>query len=471
MAGASLQEKLRRIPSVEYLLQLEVIQNTLAQHPRKVVLASIRRVLEKKRRQLFDQPEAPDAANLDPSHLVPLVLAQIEELSAYTLQSVVNATGIIVHTNLGRSLLAEEATDRLRLICTEYNNLEYDLEQGRRGSRYVHAEAILCELTGAEAALVVNNNAAAVLLALSTLANRREVIVSRGQLVEIGGSFRIPDVMRSSGAVLREVGCTNRTHLGDYEAAITDQTALLLRVHTSNYRIVGFTAEVSAEELVTLGQKLCLPVMEDLGSGCFVDLAAFGLPGEPTVQETLRRGVDVVTFSGDKLLGGPQAGIIVGKQEIIGRCRKNPLTRALRVDKMALAALEATLRLYRDERQALARIPTLHMISTPLATLEERARELASLIRQADQRHRLEVQVETSSSQIGGGALPNQDLPTFAVTIRSAGMSTQSIEAGLRANRPPIIGRIEADRYLMDVRTLQPRQLQIIQEALQDILR
>ena len=471
MAGATatLQERLRQIPSVEHLLQVNAIQEALAQHPRTLVLGSIRQVLEEKRRALLAQPEAVHAVNLETSHLVPLVLAHLEKVSAYTLQSVVNATGIIVHTNLGRSLIAEEAIERLQRICRQYSNLEYDLEQGRRGSRYVHAEAMLCELTGAEAALVVNNNAAAVLLCLNTLANGREVIVSRGQLVEIGGSFRVPDVMRSSGARLREVGCTNRTHLKDYEAAITDQTALLLRVHASNYRIIGFTAEVSGEELVTLGQKLRLPVMEDLGSGCLMDLAGFGLPGEPTVQEVLRAGVDLITFSGDKLLGGPQAGVILGTQEIIARCRKNPLTRALRVDKMTLAALEATLRLYRDERQAVERIPTLRMIAMPLALLEERAQQLASLIREADGHDRLLVRIQPSSSQVGGGALPNQDLPTWAVAVDSPEISTHTIETRLRANHPPIIGRIEADRYLMDLRTLQPEDFPIIQQAFRRI--
>ena len=471
MAGASLQDRLRQIPSVEHLLQVSAIREALAQHPRKLVLASIRHVLEEKRRELLEQPETALAVNLDPSHLAPPVLARLDKISACTLQSVVNATGIIVHTNLGRSLLAEEASERLQLICRTYSNLEYDLEQGRRGSRYVHAEAILCELTGAEAALVVNNNAAAVLLTLNTLAKGREVIVSRGQLVEIGGSFRIPDVMRSSGATLREVGCTNRTHLQDYEAAVTGETALLLRVHASNYRIIGFTAEVTAEELVMLGQKLRLAVMEDLGSGCLMDLAAFGLPGEPTVQEVLRKGVDVVTFSGDKLLGGPQTGIILGKHEIIARCRKNPLTRALRVDKMTLAALEATLRLYRDERQAVARIPTLRMIAMPLPLLEEKAQHLASLIRDTDASGRLQVQVQPSSSQVGGGALPNQDLPTWAVAVSSLDMGIQNLEAGLRTNHPPIIGRIEADRYLMDLRTLQPEELPVIQQAFERILR
>jgi len=470
MSGSSVQERLRQIPSVENLLQLDAIQNALSLHPRKLMLASIRHILEQQRKLILDEPESAHTVNLDPSHLVRLVLEHLNKISAYTLQSLINATGIIVHTNLGRSLIAEEAVERLLMICRNYSNLEYDLELGQRGSRYIHAESILCELTGAEAALVVNNNAAAVLLTLNTLARAREVIVSRGQLVEIGGSFRIPDVMRSSGAILREVGCTNRTHLKDYDAVINDQTALLLKVHTSNYRIVGFTAEVSLEELVRLGRKHGIPVMEDLGSGSFLDMARFGLHGEPTVPEVMRTGVDMVTFSGDKLLGGPQAGVILGRKDLVAECRKNPLTRALRVDKMTLAVLEATLRFYRDERQALERVPTLRMIAMPLASLEQRAQHLASLIREADQENRLQVQVRQNSSQVGGGALPNQDLPTYVVAVTSPHMSTHSIETGLRNNKPPIIGRIESDHYLMDVRTLQPEAFPVIQQAFQCIL-
>jgi len=470
MTGISVQERLRHIPSVENMLQLEGIQEALSRHPRRLILASIRHVLEQQRKLLLDEPESAETIDLEPPHLLRRVLEHLEKISAHTLQNVINATGIIVHTNLGRSLLAEEAIERLQLICRSYNNLEYDLEHGRRGSRYVHAEAILCELTGAEAALVVNNNASAVLLTLNTLAKAREVIVSRGQLVEIGGSFRIPDVMRSSGAILREVGCTNRTHLIDYEALINEQTALLLRVHTSNYRIIGFTAEVSAEELVALGRRLGIPVMEDLGSGSLVDMARFGLHGEPAVPEVMRTGIDVVTFSGDKLLGGPQAGIILGRNEIIAACRKNPLTRALRVDKMTIAALEATLRLYRDDRQVLERVPTIRMIAMPLAMIEDRAQHLASIIREADHQSRLQVRVQQSSSQVGGGALPIQDLSTYAVAVNSPKMSTYSIEASLRHNIPPIIGRIESDQYLMDVRTLQPEEFPVIQKAFQRLL-
>jgi L-seryl-tRNA(Ser) seleniumtransferase len=470
MTGTSVQERLRHIPSVENLLQLEGIQEALSRHPRRLILASIRHVLEQKRKLLLEQTDLAQAIDLGSPHLLERVLQHLEEASAYTLQRVINATGIIVHTNLGRSLMAEEAIARLQLICRSYNNLEYDLDRGQRGSRYVHAEAILCELTGAEAALVVNNNASAVLLTLNTLAKAREVIVSRGQLVEIGGSFRIPDVMHSSGAILREVGCTNRTHPRDYEALINDQTALLLRVHTSNYRIIGFTAEVSAEQLVALGRKHGIPVMEDLGSGSLVDMARFGLHGEPTVPEVMRTGIDVVTFSGDKLLGGPQAGVILGRRDILAACRKNPLTRALRVDKMTLAVLEATLRLYRDDRQVLEKVPTIRMIATPLTALEERAQLLASVIRQADHRSRLQVRVQQSSSQVGGGALPNQNLPTYAVAVHSPDMSTHSIEVGLRRNNPPVIGRIESDQYLMDVRTLQPEEFPLIQKAFQSLL-
>jgi L-seryl-tRNA(Ser) seleniumtransferase len=470
MTGTSIQERLRQIPSVEHLLQAEAIQEALVRYPRRLMLASIRHVLEEKRNLLLGAPESAPTINIETANLVQRVLQHLEKAGAYTLQNVINATGVIVHTNLGRSLIAEEAVVRLQALCRSYNNLEYDLVKGQRGSRYVHAEAILCELTGAEAALVVNNNAAAVLLTLNTLAKEREVVVSRGQLVEIGGSFRVPDVMRSSGALLREVGCTNRTHLRDYEAVINEQTALLLRVHTSNYRIIGFTAEVPAEELVALGRKHGISVMEDLGSGSLVDMARFGLHGEPTVSEVLGAGVDVVTFSGDKLLGGPQAGIILGRKDIIAECRKNPLTRALRVDKMTLSVLEATLRLYRDERQALDQVPTLRMIAAPLTLIEERAQHLAALIHEVDPQQRLQVRVQQNASQVGGGALPGQDLPSYAVAVNSPDIGTQRIEARLRNNDPPIIGRIESDHYLMDVRTLQAEDFPVVQLAFQRLL-
>lgn len=470
MTSSRVETILRQLPGVDALLQLPPIQQALARHPRKLVVASTRHILDKKRQRLTAHPDQAHLVELSTAHLVELILDHLEASSAYTLQSVVNATGIVIHTNLGRSLLPRDAVERLQQICQTYTNLEYDLEEGRRGSRYSHAEGILCELTGAEAALVVNNNAGAVLLVLNTLAKDREVVVSRGQLVEIGGSFRIPDVMRSSGAILREVGCTNRTHARDYEAAINDQTALLMKVHCSNYRIIGFTAEVPLPKLVELGHRHELPVIEDLGSGSFLDFSEVGLGGEPTVQEAVRSGTDLVTFSGDKLLGGPQAGIIVGRQDLVARCKKNPLTRALRVDKMTLAALESTLRLYRDERRALQDIPTLRMLSAPPDELEQRAQKLAAMIRSQDSRQQLDLDVATNFSQVGGGSLPGQDLPTYVVSISASRMSTQAIERQLRGNKPPIIGRIEADRLLLDVRTLQDGEFPTIREAFARIL-
>lgn len=471
MTRSIAQELLRKLPGVDFLLQQEALQEALSNQPRKLVVESIRQVLADKRQLILTEPETAENVSLRTEYLVEEIIEKLKEISDFTLRKVVNATGIVIHTNLGRSLLPEKAVDRLQTITRTYNNLEYDLDRGKRGSRYIHAEAILCEITGAEAALVVNNNAGAVFLALNTMAKDREVVVSRGQLVEIGGSFRIPDVMRSSGAILREVGCTNRTHGKDYESAIGDQTALLLKVHCSNYRIIGFTAEVSLADLVDIGRRHGLPVMEDLGSGCFMDLSQFGLEGEPTVQDAVKAGVDVVTFSGDKLLGGPQAGVIIGRKEIIERCKKNPLTRALRVDKMTLAALEATLRLYRDDRLALKEIPTLEMISLSAENLKERAEHLKTMLGQADPSNQLRIEVQRNVSQVGGGSLPGQYLPTFVVAVTASGMSTQKIETILRKNTPPIIGRIESDKYLLDVRTLRFEEFSIIKEAFERIVK
>jgi L-seryl-tRNA(Ser) seleniumtransferase len=468
--SSHLQDLLRRIPSVDELLQTERLQAAATAHPRKLLLESVRQVLDAERKRIMAGDDRPDQVDLHPSHLVGLILDRLETLSRYTLGPVVNGTGIIIHTNLGRSLLPADAIERLQVLCRRYNNLEYEVTRGRRGSRYVHAESILCEITGAEAALVVNNNAAAVLLVLNTLARNREVIVSRGQLVEIGGSFRIPDVMASSGALLREVGCTNRTHAKDYEAAIGEQTALIMRVHNSNYRIIGFTAEVSLEELVKIGRRYGLLVAEDLGSGSLLDLSRFGLQREPTVQQTVKVGADVVTFSGDKLLGGPQAGVILGKKHLVEQFKKNPLTRALRVGKMTLAALEATLRWYRDESQALQQIPTLKMIALSLPELEERARELAGRLQILDPDQRLEIQVAPSFSQVGGGSLPGQDLASYAVAIHPRRMSTQELERRLRSGDPPIIGRIESDRYLLDLRTLLGEDFALIEQAFARLL-
>jgi len=453
--GSDSKEMLRSLPAVDELLRQEAISEAVETYPRMLVVRAVRNVLDRNRQAILNGKAVFDSQGFELANLVMEILAEIQHLASFTLRRVINGTGIIVHTNLGRSLLCQDALERLQLIGSGYSNLEYDLEAGRRGSRYVHAEAILCEITGAEGALVVNNNAGAVVLVLNTLAQGKEVVVSRGQLVEIGGSFRIPDIMSRSGARLREVGCTNRTHLSDYEGAIGPETALLLDVHASNYQIVGFTAEVGLEELVELGRKHAVPVMQDLGSGCFVDVTPFGLQGEPLVQDTVGSGADVITFSGDKLLGGTQAGIILGKREFIAELRRNPLTRALRVDKLTLAALEATLRLYRDEDTAIQAIPTLRMIATDQKTLADRAQGLVQALR-ANIPESIEVEIMDGSSLVGGGALPTQTLPTKLVAISSKELSAARLGAHFRGYVLPIIGRVEQELFLLDVRTLQP---------------
>lgn len=370
------------------------------------------------------------------------------------LRRVINGTGVVIHTNLGRSVLSPATTQRLLEAGGYYSNLEFDLETGKRGSRYSLVEGLLCELTGAEAALVVNNNAAAVLLALDTLAKDREVIVSRGQLVEIGGSFRIPEVMAKSGARLVEVGATNRTHLFDYQQAIRPETAMLLRVHTSNFRIIGFTSEVSAEEMVALARENDLITMEDLGSGSLIDFSRFGFPKEPTVYEIVQAGVDVVTFSGDKLLGGPQAGIILGKKDAIARIKKNPLNRALRIDKFTLAALESVLREYFDTEAALRNIPTLAMLTIAGEDLQKRARRIVrSLKKKISEVCR--VQIVPTISRVGGGALPEFNIDSWAIDLQPLTLKLSALEQGLRRLPIPIIGRIENERFLLDVRTIQ----------------
>jgi len=379
---------------------------------------------------------------------------------------VINGTGVIIHTNLGRSLLPAVSIEMLKSASRGYSNLELNLDTGKRGSRYQHVDSLLCELTGAESALVVNNNAAAVLLALETLANGKEVIVSRGQLVEIGGSFRIPDIMKRSGAKLIEIGATNRTHYEDYQAAITQETGLLLRVHCSNYRIIGFTSEVASADLVQLGKAHDIPVMEDLGSGCLVDLSRFGLAKEPTVQEVVASGMDIVTFSGDKLLGGPQAGIIIGKKKYIDQIKKNPLNRALRIDKLTLASLESVLRLYLDESQALREIPTLAMITASEETVQKRARILFEkcMVLMTEQ---CAFAMVRSSSRVGGGALPEQNVASWTVTVQPTSLRIGLLEKRLRQAPLPVIGRIEEDRLLLDMRTVADDEIDPLVESLQ----
>lgn len=417
-----------------------------------LVKEAVRETLEECRAAIL-AGTLPRQTGLSPEQLRASFAAKLAKRTTPNFIRVINATGVVIHTNLGRSVLPVEAMVRINAVGSGYSNLEFDLTTGKRGSRYSLVEELLCQLTGAEAGLVVNNNAAAVLLALDTLAKGREVIVSRGQLVEIGGSFRIPEVMARSGARLVEVGATNRTHRRDYQAAITGETALLLKVHTSNYRIIGFTAEVGLAELVELGRLHDLPVMEDLGSGCLLDLSRYGLLKEPTVREVVAAGPDVVTFSGDKLLGGPQAGIIVGRREIIEQIKQNPLTRALRIDKFTLAGLEAVLRLYQDERQALRRIPTLAMLSLTPAEIGGKARRLKRLLAKPLADHGRVATLPTVS-RVGGGALPEYDLPSVAVSLAPAAFSVNELEVRLRQAPAPVLGRIENDLFLLDLRTV-----------------
>jgi L-seryl-tRNA(Ser) seleniumtransferase len=452
--SAAAQALLRAIPKVDEFL------GWLAAHGHEAgrqVKLSVREVLDECREAILSG-RLTGTEELSLANLHTLFQARFRERTAPNFRGVINATGVVIHTNLGRSVLPEEAMAMIARVGGGYSNLEFDLNTGKRGSRYSLVEELLCELTGAEAGLVVNNNAAAVLLCLDTLAKGREVVVSRGQLVEIGGSFRIPDVMVRSGARLVEVGATNRTHLRDYEGAINAETALLLKVHTSNYRMIGFTAEVPLTELAELAGRYRLPVMEDLGSGSLIDLSRFGLMKEPTVGEVVKAGVDVVTFSGDKLLGGPQAGIILGRGEIIARIKSNPMTRALRIDKFTLAGLEAVLRLYYDEDVALARIPTLAMLSMPAARIAAKARRLGRRLGTA-LAGRCRVTIVKTVSRVGGGAMPEQDLPTTAVALRPDLISVNELEELLRKGALPVLGRIEKDLFLLDPRTVADNEI------------
>jgi len=460
------QRYLRTLPAVDELLHHPQVQTLLKMHSRTLVVDSIRKVLSAKRSVILHggEEKAAEAANLPREKWSSAIEEQVTASLRPSLQPVINATGVVLHTNLGRAPLLEEALHNLVEIAGGYSNLELNLETGERGSRYEHVEDLLCRISGAESGLAVNNNAGAVLLALNSLAEGKEVIVSRGQLVEIGGSFRIPDVMKKSGARLVGVGTTNRTHLRDYEQAVAENTALLLKVHTSNYRILGFTAEVSLKELAELGRARGLPVMEDLGSGCFIDLAPYGIEHEPTVQETLQAGVDVVTFSGDKLLGGPQAGIILGKKRFIDLIKKNPLTRALRIDKLTLAGLESTLRVYLDPDRVVKVLPALGMLTCPLEELEKRARRFQRrLARELSSGAKMTIREE--SSQVGGGALPLQTLPTRVVAIRPLRISAASLEERLRRNRPPVIARVKEEEVLLDLRTVAEEEEKILLEA------
>lgn len=456
------QDCLRALPSVEEVLQSDLAMERLEAAPRSELLSAIRAALSQIRETIVQaKVENLPALNLNRSGWIQKILDESERSLKPSLRALINATGIIIHTNLGRSLLGEEALRAIHEMASRYSNLEFDLAAGRRGSRYVHVEGLLCRLTGAEAATVVNNNAGAVLIALNTLAKGMEVVVSRGELVEIGGSFRMPDVMAQSGAHLVEVGTTNKTHLPDYEAAIGPETGLLLKVHPSNFRILGFTEDVPLDVIVALGQRNGIPVMNDLGSGCLLDLSDLGMEPEPTVQQALSSGVDLVAFSGDKLLGGPQAGLILGKRELVERIRKNPLNRALRIDKLTLAALEATLRMYWDPSIALQRIPTLQMMATSDKRVRQRARRLARRINKEAPRG-LRAQIRPDLSRVGGGSLPLLQLPTWVVGIQMEDVSAVRLNRAFREATPPVIVRIQKEEVLLDLRTVRDDEVSVL---------
>jgi len=416
-----------------------------ARHGRRAVLEAIRRAL----RELRDKILNGEVARISQESLEATIAALAETAAQSSLRMVINATGVIVHTNLGRAPLAREAIQQIAATACGYCNLEYDLEKGERGKRDIHTARLLAELVEAEHAIVVNNNAAAVFLALNTLAEGYEVVISRGELIEIGESFRIPEICVKSGAMLREVGTTNRTRLADYANAINERTRVLLRVHPSNFRIVGFTERPGLEELVELARRHRLVFLEDLGSGCLTGLNRFGMHDEPIACESVRAGVDIVTFSGDKLLGGPQAGILAGKRELLEKIRRNPLFRTMRVDKLVIAALEATLRLYHDDKAHA--VPVLRMIQASKEAVAARAARLAESI---GVQGGVSVRLEDGESVIGGGSTPGQSLPTKLLAVSHSRLTARDVEALLRHNSPPIIARLERDRVLLDLRTV-----------------
>jgi len=449
-----MREELRKLPSVDRLLQEETIQALAEEYGHDLTVEAIRQALDLARQGIMAGQECPSI-----DALVEVTRANLKAQSRPTLRPVINATGVIIHTNLGRAPLSAEARAAMELAARGYTNLEYDLEAGRRGSRYVHAEGLLCQLTGAEAALVVNNNAAAVLLILTALARGKEVIVSRGHLVEIGGGFRLPEVMRQSGARLVEVGTTNRTYIHDYEEAIAEETALLMRVHRSNFRLIGFVHEPTVGELVELGEKKGLLVVDDLGSGALLDTSLYGLAHEPMLQESVAQGVALVSASGDKLLGGPQAGIIVGREDLVARLKRHSLTRALRVDKTTIAALQATL-LHYLKGEAEEKVPVWQMIATPIEAIKGRAMDWVGKLTKAG----IAARVVDGLSTVGGGSLPGETLPTKLVAIQVD--SPDELARRLRAGDPPVIGRIEDNLFLLDPRTVLAEEEEVLTEAI-----
>ena len=456
---------LRYLPKVHALLETEAARALLAASPRPLVLEEVRAELDDLRRKVLAGEAAPPFSEAD---IFAAVRRRLATNDLRRLRRVINATGIVIHTNMGRAPMAEAAVEAVANVARNYSNLELDLASGKRGGRGGQIEELLRRITGAEAALVVNNNAAAVLLALSTEAQGGEVIISRGELVEIGGGFRVPDVITQSGARLVEVGTTNKTRIGDYAKAVTPETKVLLKVHASNYKIIGFTQEAALPELVTLGRAQGLLVMNDLGSGALIDVTRFGLPYEPTVSETIQAGVDVAMVSGDKLLGGPQCGILLGHAEPIGRMAANPLFRALRADKLTLAVLEATLRLYEDEDRLTETIPVLHMLSRGKEELTRRARRLRNALAKIPG---LETRLTDGVGYTGGGALPMVPLPTKLVQVRAETMTVEELASALRRHDPPIMGMLTDGWLALDVRTVREDEMREIVQAMRDIIR
>lgn len=454
---------LRSLPQLHRLLESAEARALAARFPRPAVARELRRILAEAREAIRASAAAPGAADL-----VARAGERLEGERRRRLRRVVNATGVVLHTNLGRAPLPRSAAAALAEVAEGYANLEIDLDTGRRGSRHAAFEALLREVTGAEAGLAVNNNAAAVLLALAALAAGGEVVVSRGELVEIGGSFRIPDIVRQSGARLVEVGTTNKTRLADYERALTPSTRVLLKVHPSNYRITGFTAAVGLDELAPLARRHGLVLMEDLGSGTLVDLARLGLPPEPTVARSLAAGADLVTFSGDKLLGGPQAGLIVGREAAVAPLRRHPLFRAVRLDKLRLAALAATLALYRDGGPAPDTVPVLAMLARQEPELAAAAERLRLLLAGIDG---LEAEVAGDAGCAGGGSLPETPLPGWVVRVRAGALPAEELARRLRRHEPAVVGRVARDRLVLDPRTLLPGEAETVAEALREALR
>jgi len=460
-----MQDQLRRLPKIQALLDSEPAQALIAAHGYEAVATATRAKIELARAKII----AAAGASLEPVSQQVLfddIATELNAANVSTLRPAINATGIIIHTNLGRARLAPEAIEAMQSVAANYTALELDLESGKRGSRHSHVEALICQLTGAEAAMVINNCAAAILTSLCALGAGKTVIASRGEMVEIGGSFRMPDVIAQSGAALKEIGTTNKTHLRDYADAIDENTALLLKSHTSNYAVIGFASVPQRTDLAALARQTETYFIEDLGSGVLVDLSPYGLPDEPVVRDVLAAGVDLVTFSGDKLLGGPQAGIIAGRRVLIEKIKKHPMARAVRIDKLSLAALHATLELYRAPNDPVAHIPVLQMLSESVETVDQRARDLCA---QINAHPALKAKLVPTTARAGAGSLPLQDLPSVAVAIASDSLSAEALASAFRSASPPIIGRISKDRFLLDMKAVADHEISMIDDAAQSL--